>query len=103
MVNNLDYEGIKFLIFKKILARLKSKIIFALVCFVMQNNLVYLVYVSNEKFENCIDLLLIANENKSHYVYIKDFDTFMCNITKIRIKNTFSSIVYNLLVMKKFW
>ena len=103
MVNNLDHEGIKFLIVKKILARLKSKIIFALVCFVMQNNLVYLVYVSNEKCENCMDLLLITFENKSHYVYIKDFDKFIYNKTKIRIKNTFASIVYNLLVVRRFW
>ena len=29
-----------------------------------------------------MDLLLIADENKSHYMYIKDFNRFMCNITK---------------------
>ena len=96
-------KAANFLFFKKILARLKSKIIFALVCFVMQNNLAYLVYVSNEKFENCMDLLLITFENKSHYVYIKDFDKFICNKTKIRIKNTFESIVYSRLVVKRFW
>ena len=27
-------------------------------------------------------LLLISNENKYHYVYIKDFNRFMCNKTK---------------------
>ena len=26
----------------------------------------------NEKFENCMDLSMITDENKSHYVYIKD-------------------------------
>ena len=29
-----------------------------------------------------MDLLLISDENKSHYVYIKDFNRFMCNKTK---------------------
>ena len=29
-----------------------------------------------------MDLLLIADQNKSHYVYIKYFDRFMCNKTK---------------------
>ena len=29
-----------------------------------------------------MDLLLISNESKSHYVYIKDFGRFMCNKTK---------------------
>ena len=27
-------------------------------------------------------LLTIANENKSHYVYVKDYNIFMCNKTK---------------------
>ena len=29
------------------------------------------------------DLLLISNEDKSHYVYMKYFNRFMCNKTKI--------------------
>ena len=44
--------------------------------------MVYPVYVSNEKFENCMDLYLIADKNKSHYVHIKYFDRYMCNKTK---------------------
>ena len=36
MVNDLDYEGTKFPVPKKFLARLKRKIIFALMCFVMK-------------------------------------------------------------------
>ena len=38
--------------------------------------------VSDQKFHNSMDLLLISDENKSHYVYIKDFNRFMCNQTK---------------------
>ena len=51
---------------------------FALMYFVM-NELTYPVYVSNEKFENCMDLLPITDENKTHCVYIKDFKRFMRN------------------------
>ena len=47
------------------------------------------IYVSNEKLENCIDLLSITNENKSHYGYIKDFNRFMCNQTKYKAKKHF--------------
>ena len=32
------------------------------------------IYISNQKFENSMDFLLVINENESHYVYIKDFD-----------------------------
>ena len=50
-----------------------------------------------------MDLLLITDENKQHYIYINDFGRFKCNKTKkkIRIKNTFADIVYNVLVKKK--
>ena len=34
-------------------------------------------------------LLLIINENKSHYVYIKDFDRFMFHKTKKKKKKYF--------------
>ena len=30
-----------------------------------------------------MDLLLISNKNKLHYVYIKDFNRFMCSETKL--------------------
>ena len=36
MINDLDYEGIKFPVSKKIIAELKDKTIFALMCFVMK-------------------------------------------------------------------
>ena len=36
-----------------------------------------------------MDLLLIRDKNKSHYVYIEDFNRFMCNKTKSRTKKHF--------------
>ena len=39
-----------------------------------ENRLPFPIYISNQKFENSMDLLLVINENESHYVYIKDFD-----------------------------
>ena len=53
--------------------------------FCYENNLIYPVHISNEKFENGMDLL-ITEENKSHYVYIKDFKRFMCNKAKNKNK-----------------
>ena len=41
--------------------------------------MIYPVHVSDKK---CIDFLLIAGESKTHYVYINDFNRFMCNKTK---------------------
>ena len=36
-----------------------------------------------------MDLLFITYENKSHYVYVKDFNRFMCNKTKNKNKKHF--------------
>ena len=36
-----------------------------------------------------MDLLLVTDENKSHYVYIKDFDRFMFHKTKNKNKKYF--------------
>ena len=36
-----------------------------------------------------MDLLLAIDENKSHYVYIKDFDRSMFHTTKTKNKNYF--------------
>ena len=56
-----------------------------------ENKLVFPIYISNQKFENSMDLLLITDENKSHYVYIL---TDLC-FTKqtIKTKNTFAKVV----------
>ena len=48
--------------------------------FYYENGSTYPVYVSDQKFHNSMDLL--SDENNSHYVYIKDFNRFMCNKTK---------------------
>ena len=47
------------------------------------------IYISDQKFENSIDLLHIFHGEKSHYVYIKDFDRFMFHKTKNKNKKWF--------------
>ena len=46
-----------------------------------ENGLVFSIYVSDEKLDDSMDLLLLIDD-KSHYVYIKDFDRFMFHKTK---------------------
>ena len=79
--------------------------------FCYENKLTFTVYNSDQKFESLMDFLLVINENKSHHVYMKDFDRFMFHKTKnknkkyfckqrIRIKNIFPRVVYSVLVLK---
>ena len=96
-------KALNFLSLKKILARLKTKNNICINVFCYENNLVYPVYVSNKRFENCMDLLIITNENKSHYVYIKDFNKFMCNETKNKNKKQFWKYCLQCFSSEKFW
>ena len=89
MVNDLDYEGIKFPVSKSDYSKIEQKNHICINAFYYENNLVHPVYVSDQKFEDHMDVLLISNKNNSHYVYIKDFNRFMSNKTKCRTKKYF--------------
>ena len=54
-----------------------------------ENKLVFPIYISDQKFEDSIDLLLLIDDDKSHYVCIKDFDRFMFHKTKNKNKKWF--------------
>ena len=64
-----------------------------------ENQLVYPVFISKQKIEDSRELLLLIDDDKSHYLYIKDFNTFMFHKTK-KTKNGFVKVVYNALVVK---
>ena len=68
--------------------------------FYYENKLAFPIYISEQKFENSMDLLLIIDENKSHYVYIKDFNRFMFHKTKIKTKNIFAKAACSVLAVK---
>ena len=89
MINDLDYKGVGFPVPKKDFSKIENKNNICINVFCYKNELTYSVYVSDQKFENCIDLLMISDENKSHYVCIKDFNRFMCNKTKSKNKKHF--------------
>ena len=57
--------------------------------FCYEYSLTFPIYISNQKFKNLMDLLLVTIENKSHYVYIKDFNRFMFHKTKNKNKKYF--------------
>ena len=79
----LIMKALSLLSLKKILTTLKRKKIFELMSFVLKINW----FIPN--FENCMDLLITAERNESHYVCIKDFDAFMSNKTKNENKKHF--------------
>ena len=61
------------------------------VCIVFgyENGLVFPIYISEQKFKDCMDLLLLIVDDKSHYVHIKDFNRFTFHKTKNKNKKWF--------------
>ena len=86
LINDLGYERIEFPVSKKGYGKIEIQSNICIHVFCYENELTCPVYLSDQKFEDFMDLLLITDENKSHYVYIKDFNRFMCNKTKNKSK-----------------
>ena len=77
LVNSLNYDGIEFLVREKGISKIEKKNNICINVFCYASKLTFPIYVSDQKLENSMDLLLVIDENKSHYVYIKDFNIFI--------------------------
>ena len=73
--NNIDYKDIKLPLSKKDYKKFEQKNNICINVFCYEND--FPVHISKQKFEDCMDSLLINDENISHYVYIKDFNRFI--------------------------
>ena len=69
--------------------KIEVKINICINVFGYQNWLVFPIYVSDQKFKDSMDLLILIDDDKSHYVYIKDFGRFMFHKTKNKNKKWF--------------
>ena len=54
-----------------------------------EDKLVFPIDISDQKFEDSMDLLNLSDDDKSHYVYIKYFDRLMFHKTKNKNKKWF--------------
>ena len=90
-----NYDEIEFPVEEKDFKKIGVQNNICINVFGYENELVFPIYVFDQKFENSVDLLLLINDDKSHYVYI------LCFIKqKIKIKNGFVEVVYSVLVVK---
>ena len=86
MVDSLDYKDIDFPVSKKDYKKVEQMNNICINVFCYENGLTYPLHISKQKFEDYMDLFLINDENKSHCVYIKDFNKFMFSKTKRKNK-----------------
>ena len=84
MAEKLNYDGIEFPVKEKDFNKIEVKNNICSNVFGYEYGLFFPIYLSDPKFEGSMDLLLLINDDKSHYVYIKDFIRFLFHKTKIK-------------------
>ena len=85
-------KELSFLCKKKDFSKIEVQNHFCINVFGYENELVYPIFIPKQKSEDSMDLLLLYEDDKSRYVYIKDFNTFMFHKTKIKNKKWFCKI-----------
>ena len=102
MVNDLNYEGINIPVSKKDYIKIEEKISICIRVFSYENDLACPANISEQPFEDQMDLLLITHENNYIMTISKD-SINLCTIRqRTKIKSTFADIVYKVLVAKEF-
>ena len=68
-ISDLNYDGIEFPMQEKHFSKIGVKNNICINVFGYENELVFPIYVSDQKFEDSVDLLLLINDDKSRYDY----------------------------------
>ena len=88
-VEKLDYSNIDFPVNIKHYNKIEKQNSININVFGYENKEPYPIYVSKEKYEDHMELLLVMKDENKHYVLIKDFSKFMYNQTKHKERKHF--------------
>ena len=88
-IEKLDYSGIEFPITIKQINKIEKKNSIRIYVFGYEEKQPYPIYISDEKYEDHMELLLITKDENKHYVLIKDFNKFMYQQTKHKERKQF--------------
>ena len=76
-INSLNYENIVFPVEIKSIGRIEQQNNICINVFGYEKGQPYPIYISKERFDENMDLLLITDGENKHYCLIKDFNRFM--------------------------
>ena len=88
-VEKLDYTGIEFPVTVKQYKRIEKQNSININVFGYELKQPFPIYISKEKHQDHMELLLITKGENMHYVLIKDFNKFMYNQTKHKERKHF--------------
>ena len=89
MINELNYDGIEFLVSQKHYNKVEKQNNIRINVFGYEKGQPFPIHISKETFEDQMNLLLITEDEKKHYVLIKDFNACMYNQSKHKERKHF--------------
>ena len=89
MINELNYDGIAFPVTQKQYNKIETQNNIRINVLGYEKGQPFPIHISKETFKDQMNLLLITNDEKGHYVLIKDFNKFMYNQSKHKEKKHF--------------
>ena len=88
-VSDLGYDGTEFAVQEKDFSKFEKKNNTCTNVFGYENGLTFPVYVLGQKFKDSMLMSLLIDDDKFHYMCIKDFDRFMFHKRKNKNKKYF--------------
>ena len=85
IVQELNCQGVYFPVSLKDYNKIEEQTNININVFGYENKQFYPIYVSKQKNEDILDLLLITKDENKHYVLIKDFNTRGAASSKISV------------------
>ena len=100
LISDLDYDGIEFPVQEKDFSKIEVKNNICINVFGYENELVFPIYVSDQKFKSSIDFLLLMMKTNHVMCTFKILTDLCFTKQKIKTKNGFVEVVYSVLVVK---
>ena len=88
-IEGLNYEGIEFPVYQKHYNKVEKQNSIRINVFGYEHGQPFPIHIFKETFKDQMNLLLVTEDEKKHYVLIKDFNVFMYNQTKHKNKKHF--------------
>ena len=103
LISDLDYNGIQFLVQEKDFSKTEVKNNICINVFGYENELVFPIYVSDQKFKGSIDFLLLMMKTNHVMCTFKILTDLCFTKQKIKTKNSFVEVVSSVLAVKMYW
>ena len=99
-ISDLDFDGIENPVQEKDFNKIGKKNNICINVFGYENELVFPIYVSDQKFKSSIDFLLLMMKTNHVMCTFKILTDLCFTKQKIKTKNGFVEVVYSVLVVK---